>query len=87
MCPGKSKGKVVRTQKEGNQQEHLHSGEVRLELVRKWKDNKPERGTHSLEEVEVRTGQDMESKQASKGYSPTREGRGWDWWEHGKQAS
>ena len=51
----------------------------RLELVRKWKDNKPERGTYSLEEVEVRTGQDMESKQASKEHSLTGEGRGWNW--------
>ena len=56
-------------------------------MVRKWKDNKPERDTHFLEEVEVRTGQDMESKQASKGYSPPREGRGWVWSEHRKQAS
>src|SRR6266581_2501003 len=29
----------------------------------------------------------MESKQASKGHSLPREGRGWDWSEHGKQTS
>ena len=37
------------------------------------------RNTHFLERSEVRTGENMESKQASKGHSPPREGRGWDW--------
>ena len=42
------------------------------------------RRTHSLEEVEVETGQDIDSKQASKGHSHSEEGRSWDWWKHGK---
>jgi hypothetical protein len=50
------------------------------ELVRKWKDNKLARDTHSLERAEVGIGENMESKQASKGHSLPREGRGWDWW-------
>jgi hypothetical protein len=49
----------------------------RVVLIRK--DHKPERGTHTLEEVEDRSGQDMESKQASRGHSHPEEGRHWDW--------
>ena len=37
------------------------------------------RNTHILERSEIRTCQKMESKQASKEYSQTREGRGCDW--------
>ena len=48
-------------------------------MVRIWKGNKLARDTHILERAEVGIGENMESKQASKGYSPTREGRGWDW--------
>src|SRR5260221_376429 len=59
----------------------------RLGLVRTWKATKPARDTHKLERAEVGIGQNMESKQASKGHSQTREGRGWDWSEHGKQTS
>jgi len=59
----------------------------RLGLVRTWKANKPARDTHLLERAEVGIGQNMESKQASKGHSHAGEGRGWDWLEHGKQTS
>ena len=55
-------------------------------LVRTWKASKLA-NTHFLERAEVGIGESMESKQASKGHSQTREGRGWDWSEHGKQAS
>src|SRR5260221_5001202 len=51
----------------------------RLGLVRTWKANKLASDTHSLERVEVGIGQNMESKQASKGHSQTGEGRHWDW--------
>src|SRR5712691_4092990 len=54
----------------------------RLGLVRTWKANKPARDTHRLERAEVGIGQNMESKQASKGHSLPGEGRGWDWSEH-----
>jgi len=54
----------------------------RLGLVRTWKANKLARDTHLLERAEVGIGQNMESKQASKGHSLAREGRGWDWSEH-----
>ena len=36
----------------------------RLELVRIWKESKLARGTHFLERSEVRTGHDIERKQA-----------------------
>ena len=45
-------------------------------LVRTWKANQLARNTHSLERAEVGVSENMESKQASKGHSPTREGRG-----------
>ena len=48
-------------------------------MVRIWKASKLARDTHILERAEVRMGENMESKQASKGHLPTREGRGWDW--------
>ena len=48
-------------------------------MVRTWKASKPARDTHFLERAEVGIGENMESKQASKGHSQTREGRGWDW--------
>ena len=48
-------------------------------MVRIWKVSKLARDTHSLERAEVGIGEKMESKQASKGYSQTGEGRGWDW--------
>ena len=48
-------------------------------MVRIWKASKLAWDTHKLERVEVGIGKDMESKQASKGYSLPREGRGWDW--------
>ena len=41
-------------------------------------ESKLARDTHSLEKEEVGIGENMESKQASKGHSHTREGRGWD---------
>jgi len=56
-------------------------------LVRTWKANKLARDTHLLERVEVGIGQNMESKQASKGHLLAGEGRGWDWSEHGKKTS
>src|SRR5260221_239376 len=59
----------------------------RLGLVRTWKANKLARETHILERAEVGIGQNMESKQASKGHSQAGEGRGWDWLEHGRQTS
>src|SRR5260221_8085665 len=40
-----------------------------------------------MERAEVGIGQNMESKQASKGHSLAGEGRGWDWSAHGKQTS
>ena len=48
-------------------------------LVRTWEASKPERDTHKLERAEVGIGEKIESKQASKGHSLPREGRGWDW--------
>ena len=50
-------------------------------LVRIWTASKLARDTHKLEraEVGIGIGENMESKQASKGYSLSREGRGWDW--------
>src|SRR5712691_7498557 len=62
----------------------------RLGLVRTWKENKPARDTHNLERAEggeVGNSQNKERKQASKGHSERREGRGWDWSEHGKKTS
>src|SRR5260221_250352 len=56
-------------------------------MVRRWKEKKPARDTHRLERAEVGIGQNMESKQASKGHSQAGEGRGWDWSEHGKQTN
>ena len=43
-----------------------------------WKASKLARDTHTLERAEVEIGKCMESKQASKGHSHTREGRGQD---------
>ena len=48
-------------------------------LVRIWRASKLARDTHKLERAEVGIGENMESKQASKGHSLSREGRGWDW--------
>ena len=48
-------------------------------MVRTWKASKPARDTHFLERAKVRIGKSMESQQASKGHSLSREGRGWDW--------
>ena len=48
-------------------------------LVRIWKASKLARDAHQLERAEVGIGKDMESKQACKGHSQPREGRGWDW--------
>ena len=48
-------------------------------MVRIWRASKLARDTHFLESTEVGIGENMESKQASKGHSQTREGRGWDW--------
>jgi len=45
-----------------------------LGLVRTWKANKLARDTHILERAEVGIGQNMESKQASKGHSLARVG-------------
>src|SRR5260221_435352 len=59
----------------------------RLAFLITWKEKKPARDTHILERAEVGIGQNMESKQASKGHSHPGEGRGWDWSEHGKQTS
>ena len=50
-----------------------------MELVRIWKARKLAGDTYWLERAEVGVGENMESKKASKGHSPTREGRGWDW--------
>ena len=47
--------------------------------MRTWKASKLARDTHFLERVEVGIGENMESKQASKGHLQTREGRGWNW--------
>ena len=47
--------------------------------MRTWKASKLARDTHILERVEVGISKNMESKQASKGHSLSREGRGWDW--------
>ena len=44
--------------------------------MRMWKASKLARDTHSLERAEVGIGENMESKQASKGYSLSREVRG-----------
>ena len=48
-------------------------------MVRIWKASKLARDTYWLERAEVGIGKDIESKQASKGHLPTREGRGWGW--------
>ena len=45
-------------------------------MVRTRKESKLARDTHILERAEVRTGENVKSKQASKGYSLSREGRG-----------
>ena len=47
--------------------------------MRTWKASKLARDTHHLERAEVGIGENIESKQASKGHSQTREDRGWDW--------
>ena len=48
-------------------------------MVRTWKASKLARNTYFLEKAEVGIGENMESKQASKGHSLPREGRGWGW--------
>ena len=48
-------------------------------MVRIWRASKLARDTYYLERAEVGIGENMESKQASKGHSLPREGRGWDW--------
>ena len=48
-------------------------------MVRTWKASKLARDTHFLERAEVGIGKNMESKQATRDNSLTREGRGWDW--------
>ena len=45
-------------------------------LVRIWKASKLAKDTHSLEKAEVGIDENMESKQASKTHSLSREGRG-----------
>ena len=45
-------------------------------LVRTWKASKLARDTYFLEKTEVGIGENMESKQASKGHSLPRGGRG-----------
>ena len=47
--------------------------------MRIWQASKLVRDTHFLEREEVGIGENIESKQASKGHSLPREGRGWDW--------
>ena len=44
-------------------------------MVRIWKASKLAKDTHILERVEVGIGENMESKQASKRYSLSRQGR------------
>jgi len=79
---------LVRTWKENKLARDTYSLErARLGLVRIWKANKPARDTHFLERAEVGIGQNMKSKQASKGQSLARGDRGWDWLEHRKQTS
>ena len=56
-------------------------------LVRTWKENKLAIGTYFLERAKVRTGQDMERKQASNRYLQTGEGKGKDWLGHEKETS
>ena len=48
-------------------------------MVRTWKASKLARDTYSLERADIGIGENMESKQASKGDSLSREGRGWEW--------
>src|SRR5258707_12828403 len=62
-------------------------GGLGVGLVQTWKLKKSARDTNKLERGGVGIGQNMESKQASKGHSQPGEGRGWDWPEHGKQTS
>ena len=50
-----------------------------MRLVRTWKASKLAWDTHKLERAEVLIGENIESKQASKGYSQTREGIGCNW--------
>jgi len=45
------------------------------------------RGTYHLERADIKTGQSIKRKQASKENSHPREGRCQDWSEHGKKAS
>ena len=61
--------------------------EQRLGLVRTWKASKLASNTHKLERAEVGIGENMESKQASKGHLLSRDGRGWDLFEHYNKAS
>ena len=51
------------------------------------KENKLAIGTYFLERAKVRTGQDMERKQASNRYLLPGEGKGQDWSGHGKKTS
>ena len=48
-------------------------------LVRIWTASKLARATYRLERMEVGIGENIESKQGSKGHSHSREGKGWDW--------
>ena len=54
--------------------------------MKTWKASKLARDTDFLERAEVGIGENMESKQASKGHSLSREGRGWDLFEHYNKA-
>ena len=58
-----------------------------LRLVRIWKASKLARDTYPLERAEVGIGENMDSKQASKGHSQTREGRDWNLYEYYNKAS
>ena len=55
-------------------------------LVRTCKQSVAVRGTHSLERVDIGTGQDMQTKRGSKGNSPAGEGRRRDWSGHANKA-
>ena len=48
-------------------------------MARIGKASKLARNTYQLKRAEVGIGENIESKQASKGHSLPREGRGWDW--------
>ena len=50
-----------------------------MELARIWKASKLAKDTYQLERAEVVIGENIENKQARKGHSLSREGRGWGW--------